>query len=194
MEIDGKKAIIDKILAAANKNADAVLSAAEKDAAAARKKAQTAAKEYSDGETAKAGRAVADIVKNRIALAELDIKKQELAARQDTITECFDTAANRIFSDDGAYLRLITDMLKKYAESGDEIIIGQGDQSRITKDFVKKTADALKIALTLCNAAGEFRGGIKLKSKVCDKNLTFESLFKMLRQDIEPKVSDILFG
>ena len=126
--------------------------------------------------------------------AELQLKKDKLAAEKSVIDMVFSNAMKKIAElPKKEYLEIIAKLLAE-AESGDEVRISEKDKDVITEAFVKKIADKLKIKLKLSKKYADISGGIILSGAVADKNLSLEADFKELRETYEPEVARILFG
>lgn len=126
--------------------------------------------------------------------AELQLKKDKLAAEKSVIDMVFSNAMKKIAElPKKEYLEIIAKLLAE-AESGDEVRISENDKGVITEAFVKKIADKLKIKLKLSKKYADISGGIILSGAVADKNLSLEADFKELRETYEPEVARILFG
>ncbi len=134
-----------------------------------------------------------EIVRRRISVANLEAKKSMLKARRDVLDSVYDDAIEVVCGDDKTYLALISKMLD-YAEDGEEVCISERDKDRITRDFVKSEADRRGIALKLSDEYADIRGGIVLRGKNYDKNLSVETEIKFLRDETEPQIAESLFG
>lgn len=152
---------------------------------------------FCDNLTAKTDREMKDCqlstVARRKSVAELDVKKLLLKAKQQTITSVFEEAEKAICGlPDVKYSAFIEKLIKTYAEDGDMVIISQNDAKRITEEFIAKIAKQLNIALKYSND-GDFSGGVILSGKKCDKNLTVKMLLKEYREQSEMKIASMLF-
>lgn len=188
-----KDAIIKKIISDAELKSQEIVSEATKNSeakiSAAKKKAEDILnKAKNDSVTLKH-----DILVRQKTVADLDKRKVLLNAKQEVIDEVFSEALKELVSlKKEEYLDIITRLIKQYSEDGDEIIKGKGDK-HITNEYVENLSKELKKKLSLSKEEGNFNGGIMLSQKGCDKNLTFEALLRLSRDENEYKVAEILF-
>lgn len=134
-----------------------------------------------------------EIVARRISVANLEAKKIMLKARRDILDSVYDDAIKKICADDKVYLELVNNLLS-CAEDGDIVCIAECDKDRITADFVKAAAERLGITLALCDEYADIRGGIVLRGKNYDKNLSVDTEIAFLRDETEPAIAQKLFG
>lgn len=187
----GKEAIIDKIISDARKianttseegsaKAQELINAAENDAKLYRKKNR----EESELERA-------DIIRRRIANANLAVKKLVLAAKQEVIGRVFSESVQAIIKDK-SYPDYLKSLLK-FASDGDTVIVSKNDKKVLTKKYVDDYAKASGIKLSY-SADGEFSGGLILSGIGSDKNLTVEAEVDAARSEVEPVVAEMIFG
>jgi len=194
MEKNKEKILTDKIIAAAENRAAALIKNAEE--TADKHLANVKASASADKETAlNAAKAQArDLIDHRLSLSGLEINRDELKAKRGAVDKAFAEAALRMCErDPDEYVSVISRMIKKHGRDGDTVLLGRGDEKRITASTIAGISKALNIKLTLSKDAGDFTGGVMLLSKYSDKNLTFESIFRMIREEIEPEVAKTLF-
>lgn len=135
-----------------------------------------------------------EIVRRRVTVANLDAKKIVMTARKKAVDDLFDSAKESVFKmDKKQYLAIIENILKKFAEDGDTVIISELDKSRITKKFVDDTAKKLGIKLQLSKEFGDFKGGVILSGKNCDKNLSLDVELESIREESETQLANMLF-
>lgn len=134
-----------------------------------------------------------EIVARRISVANLEAKKIMLGARRDVLNSAFDGATERILGDDETYLALIERMLS-YADDGDVVCISERDKDRITENFISAIAAKRGIKLTLGGDYADIKGGVVLRGKNYDKNLSVDVEMQFLREEIEHVVAEELFG
>ena len=181
---DDAAAVVDEIRSETRAKTDAMYAEAEKKCAEMRAEAD-----------AMIASRTAEIQRSRETVADLDIKKQLLGMRRELIDEVFDGVAGSLRKILGRkYPELISAMLRSAAEDGDVLVISANDADVITDEFVKKTAKAMGIKLSLDPSFGDFAGGIVLRSSGYDKNLTIEVETETLREEMETKVAELLFA
>lgn len=192
--MEGKDAIINKIMSDADSQAEEILAQAKAKAEAQVKKALDESEALQADAAKKAEDAGSELITRRLTVAGLDVKKQMLAVKKELIDASFAKAESVLAGlEDDDYLKLISAMLAKSASDGDTVIVSANDKSRITADFIKKQSKKLGISLTLGKEYGDFDGGIILTGGGVDKNLTLEVELKLLYDEIQADVAAILF-
>lgn len=181
--IGDNQKIIDENIQKAQATADDIIKLAEEEK-------QKAISEYKQTEKA----TYDEIVRRRVTVARLDAKKLLMNARRKAVDNLFNAVKTEILAyDKDKYLELVANMLKKYAEDGDIVIICKADEKRITAKFVEEQAKALNIKLGFSKEFGDFEGGIILRGKACDKNLSLEVELASLREQSETQIAKMLF-
>lgn len=189
----GKEEIIKKIIKDAQKIATSTLeegvakaqetiNLAENDAKIFRSKNRTESQQERD-----------DIIRRRITVANLEVKKLMLAAKQQVIGKAFEESIDVIKKDKKGYTQMLKGMLG-YASDGDTLTISKSDKDIFTKKFIDEAVAKKGIKVTLNKQLGEFKGGIILSSAGSDKNFTLEVELASLRDEIEPEIARMLFG
>lgn len=126
--------------------------------------------------------------------AELELKRRRLSAEKAVLDELYAAAEKEIAAmKKEEYLKIIEKMLS-YADDGDEVLIAESDKARITEKFIKETAKKRGVALTLSKDFAPISGGVILKGKYADKNLSLSEDFRELRSETEPGIWRALFG
>ncbi len=187
--LDDAHARAESIKADAAKKAEAVESEARQKAA--RKKEQIIEQ----------ARKEADEQKRRIiGIAQLEARKELLAAKQELIGEVFNKALDQILElDDGSYFDIIRRMLLAYVETGRETVYCSArDLSRFTDKFWQDVNTSLreqgkKGELKVSEEPRDIRGGFILEAEGIEINCSFESLLEMGRDELEPEVAAVLF-
>lgn len=188
-----KQELLDKIIGDAEERARRIVSEAESKA-----EVSVAAAEQERADLLESARRMAsasrpETVKRRKAMAELEGRKLVLQEKQTVIAEAYREAFRRIKESD-KYEALLVKMILSAAEEGDGVIFAASDFDRV--DLAKVVAQASKAAgcrLTLIDEKGAFDGGIVLRGKDCDKNLTLEVELSVLRSE-DDLAAKVLFG
>lgn len=189
----GKELIIEKILGDAREKASEIVAAAEQKAKAIVDNAQKEANNYSAEEIKKAEDLVPEQKRRKLSVADLEVKKIMLKAKQDVLEKVFNGALEDIKALPKAeYLAFIKDMLS-FAEDGDTVTVSELDKSIVTAAFIKETATKMGIRLTLSSEYGSFKGGIILSNSGCSKNMTLELELASLKEDKEAKIAKMIF-
>ncbi|MBO4472725.1 MAG: hypothetical protein J5765_02830 [Clostridia bacterium] len=187
-----KQDLLDKIVRDAEERARAILSEAEAKADALTAAANEERATLMDSARKMASAARPEMVRRRESMAELEGRKLVLKEKQTLISESYRVALDQIRKDP-RYESLLVNMILSAAEKGDEVIFAAVDFDRV--DRKKVIAEANKksgLALTLSDEKGDFCGGIVLRGKDCDKNLTLDVELDTLRASEDP-TANVLF-
>jgi|GEM_PF-298591 len=193
--MNGKEAIIAKIISDAEKAAAGVIEEAKAKAQGVIDEANGLADEYRhkflDGiDTEKA-----NILRRRKTVAELDINKLFLSAKQKAIDEVMSRVrAQLVGMSDKEYTALVSAMLERYAEDGEEVIFPSVKKKLFGKAFVDGFNAKSGKKLVFNGNYGDFCGGIILANGGIYKNLTFELEVDEARERYEREIADKLFG
>lgn len=192
--MQGKEAIIEKIISDAKLKEEALIAEAK---AKAEKIIQDA-ESFCDSYKAKAQKdkavAVDDIMNRSKTVAELDAKKMLFGAKNYVVAKTFDMALEKVKNlPKDKYSKIILGMLS-YAEDGDVVTISKREKDIVTEAVIKDISAKKKIKLTLNKELGKFDGGIVLSGKGVDKNLTLDSEFQILKDELEEEVAKKLFA
>jgi len=141
-------------------------------------------------------------VKRRIFMAaELDMRKELLAAKQEMIEEAFEEAMCRIQAMDiSTYQAYIKRWLLATDLDGEvQIIISDSDKERITPEFIADVNSELKmrgsnLVLHLSDEHRDIRGGFILNKGDIEINSSIEALMRASRDELEPEVAHVMFG
>lgn len=197
---EGAERIVQRILDDANLKAEEIKTAAvEKSAATESAARQKAAREQE--QILEQARKEAEEQKRRIiGVAQLEARKDLLAAKQELISEAFQKSLEQLINmEDSSYLSIIRSMLLDLTETGAETVIcSAADLKRIPAGFWKEVNDALvekgkKGSITLAKETREIRGGFILQSEGVEMNCSFESLLDMKRDQLETAIAAVLF-
>lgn len=125
-------------------------------------------------------------LERRATVAEIDAKKEVLAARVRCIDMAFSRAEEKLCDIDTAtYLAFIEAMLDKYADDGDVVVVARN--AKVDREDIKRLAVFGEKHLTL-GEDGDFSGGLVLSGKKYDKSLTFKSLLQETRSVLQSEV------
>ena len=177
---------IDAILAEAKEKADAIT-------ADYAQRAEKAAAER----LAKGTEAAAQREERLIAMADMERRKDLLAAKQDMVGKAFDKALEQLCNlPDAEYVAMLTKLAVAASNSGKEqLIFSQKDRTRVGKDVVIAANEALNDGhLTLSEQTRPMRGGFILSDGAIEVNCTFETLVRLQRGEIAGEVANVLFA
>lgn len=164
----------EKLLADAQKDAEAILKSGE----------EKASKKYDD------------IIARANSQAELEERKIMLSARQSVIsTMISSTLASLIALPEDKYFELILKMISKYSENSEGTLsFNSADLARLPKDFESKANSVSKGKLKLSSDAVSIDGGFVLTYGGVDVNCSFSSLFSDNSEKISDAVAKLLFS
>ena len=177
-----KQELLDKIIADAEERARQILAEAEGKAASQVAAAEAERAALLDSARKMASAAAPETIRRRKAMAELEGRKLVLAEKQALIREAYQKALLAVKKSD-KYEALLVKMILSVAEDGDSVVFSASD-SKINRE--KVLAEAMKIGkikLTEAKEKGAFDGGIVLRGKDCDKNLSLEVELETLRAE-----------
>jgi V/A-type H+-transporting ATPase subunit E len=147
-----------------------------------------------------ARRQAQDRLQKEIATAELEMRKEVLARKQELIGQVFDRARQHLLEMKGQERKeFLLQLLLRTVESGDEeIIVSQQDQALIDDAFVEQAngklkEDGKKGRLQLSEERRDLPGGFVLRRSKQEINCSLGALVHSVRQELEPDVAGRLF-
>jgi V/A-type H+-transporting ATPase subunit E len=196
----GIEKIKEQILQDCEGTVNNILGEAKKQAEVIMNKAQLQANEKAESIRKKAINDSLEKVKIANSMAELEMRKSKLLTKQNIINEVFSKVLDRLSSLDGEeYEKLILNMLLSAIETGDEeVVLSSNRKSKMSEGFINKVNQSLvsvgkKGNVKLSDKTADIIGGFILMSKGVEINNSFEALIRLNRDEIEPKVAQILF-
>lgn len=191
--VQSADAIIKRIISDAEKKARGLVDNAENTAAERKLEAESWAKEYAETQEKVLSRDVTEVVRRRLTVADLDVRKIILSAKQqvigDVLGEVYDGLCSLKKAD---YLKLVEKCVEESADDGDEIVLS-GDGVLSADDLKKLNVFSAK-KLNVSKETGDFKGGVYLVGKVCDKDLTFKAIIENAKDEYVAEISERLFG
>jgi len=185
-----KDKFLKEIKAEALSRAEVLLNTAKNEKAESLKALDKELAESVDSERQKTEAGVGLILSRRLADARIATPKIILTAKQKAVDAAYNKATQKILSmSDAEYKGFISGLITKYAEDGDKVVFAECDKKRIPNDFFK----TVSTKLTVSGKTHSGQGGVILEGKKCDKNLTIEALMKVVREETESDVANVLF-
>lgn len=146
-------------------------------------------------------RAQAEERKRRaLTIAQLDARKQVLAAKEELIEDTFNQALVRLQElDRDRYRELVLPMILAASQRGDEeLIVAPGQRDHFDASFLEKINESLrgqgkKGGIVLSGETRPLKGGFILRAGEVEFNNSFDSLLRMQRDLLEPAVAGMLF-
>ena len=190
--MEGKEAIVGRIISDAEKKAAErkAKAAARADAALADAKAR--AEEYLANGRRVLEKEAAEIVARRETVAGLDRRKLMLAAKRGAVEAALARALEiaRAF-DKKKYLSVLEDLLQAYAEEGDAAELA-ADAPVSDREFTSCKAFTEK-KLRFAGRSESLAGGMRLENDVCVKDLSFRALLEANRNELEREIAAAVF-
>lgn len=190
--MEGKQAILNKILEDANLAVNEINSNAKTQSEQIISQAKAWADEYVTENKKVLEKEKKEIVERKLTVAELDVRKLTLKAKQGLVDDAFNIALDKLRSLGKTYYKkIVVSLLEENAEKDDEIVLscdGVMSQKDLSDEDIVK-----KLSLKFSDKYGDFKGGVKLIGKVSDKDLTFESIIANVREEKTSEVANLLF-
>jgi len=136
-----------------------------------------------------------EVMRRRDIVAELDVRKEDLAARRKIIEETF-TSALKILGSAPAdrYSRIMEKLLLEAMESKDEIVIVGSRENVISPKWISDFNGKHGTGVSLSDKKAPIIGGFILRKGRVDTNCSWEMLLESLRTDLEAEIVDRLFS
>ncbi|NLM51718.1 MAG: hypothetical protein GX197_02690 [Firmicutes bacterium] len=199
--MSGAEKLKEKILAEASRQAEAVLAEAREKAAAILEQSKKEAAAEEEAILAQARRQAEERKHRAQTIAELDARKEILAAKEKCIEETLAQVIERLRGlEPLQYEDLMYKMLLAAVQTGEEeIIIDEEDRSKFTKEFLRRVNTAIqrqgkKGKLKIVAESRNLQGGFILRDKDLEINNSFPALLRMQRDELEPEIAAILFS
>ena len=190
--MEGKEAIVGRILSDAQQKAETRKAEAAARAENARDEARRKAEALLTSGRAQLMRDAEETVSRRETVAGLDVRKRLLAAKREAIEAVFTRALEktRAFGKE-RYLAVLDALLEAYAEDGDAVQLSKyapvdGRDLAASKVFLAKK-------LVFRDADGDFEGGLRLYNAVSERDLSFRAILEARRFELEREIVQALF-
>ncbi len=190
--MEGKEAIIKKILDDAQTKATDIVAEASQTSDNAISQAKEWAKNYTLAEEKRLQRDIKDIFERKLTVAQLDVRKAILGDKQNLINKAFELAREKLCAmPKNDYLAFVSRLIEEHAEDGDAIVLSN-DGVLTAKDVEGLPVYKAK-SLKISQEKGNFKGGVLLIGKASDKSLTFADIIEGIKEDEVASVADLLF-
>lgn len=184
-----------KIEAEALEEARRIHAAADKEIALINVEAEKNVRDTHDSYNERFAKERPEILRRREIVANLDVARCQLGAKQDLISKAFGEALNILSNlPHERYLGFVADLLKKAIRSGHEILFVGKDESKITHDWLNHFNSENNTSLTIADERLAIAGGFVMRDDKIDTNCSWEMLVRWIRDDIESDVVEKLFG
>jgi len=191
--------VVDKILSEANAEAEKIKAAAGEKCATAEAELKSQLADYEKQTEVLAEQAAEDKKARMLATANMEIKKEYLAAKVALLGDVFNKVRERIKGlSDSKYEDLITSLMLKAVQSGDEqVMVGAGEKRinhALIKQINRKLGPGYKGNLQLAKDRADIDGGFILKRGKIQVNVSVEVLLAAARDKFEIELVEELFG
>jgi V/A-type H+-transporting ATPase subunit E len=199
--MNGAEKLVDRILKEGRQRADEITSNGQKKADEIIENAKQEAQKKVEAIEQKAREDAQEIKRRVRAVAEMEMRKDILAVKQQLMDQVFDQAMEQLKNlSTEEYQNILLNLFIKTVDTGrEQVIIASGDHERVNQQFIDRVNQTLKEQgkngnLTLSGESRDIKGGFILKSGGVEINNSFEAILRMEREDLEPKVAEILFS
>ncbi len=191
--------VVDKILAEARAEADAIKAESDRRCAEMKTELQKELDVYRSETNRLASEAASDKQSRMLASARMAVRKDILAAKRALLDGVQEEAARRIAAmPDEEYQKLMTALMMKAAETGDEEVVIGKNESRITEKLIKEVNRQLgpgyRGNLHLARDRADISGGFILRRGQVQINASIEVLIQRAREELEMELTNELFG
>ena len=191
--------VVQKILAEANAEAEKIVSDARAKAADQGDQLDTQVAEFEATTARLANEAAEDKLQRMLAGARMTNTKQTLAAKVAILDSVFTKAKAAVNQmPDDEYLALMTALMKKAIETGDEEVIVGKNETRINQRFIddvnRQLGAGFKGNLRLSNERADIAGGFILTRGKVQVNASTDVMIDALRESMAIELSQELFA
>lgn len=150
------------------------------------------AKSYRDDMMAKAKNTGETIKRGIVIDARQSVKNNILRKKREQMGLTTEEAkASFIASKD--YAKTIANLVKQSVSTKEEEIIVSANEKTLDKKWLESINKDIKAKLSFSKEKGKFDGGVIVKNGRAFVNITIETLVKIMAEDVEKAVADILF-
>ena len=198
--MNGIDKIAGKIAEDARQEAASILAEARAQAAEIVDKYAALAQEESGRGIVAGEERAKEILRRAVSAAEQEAKQQLLATKQKMISRAFDIALHKLLAlPESEYVDLLARLAAHASSTGNEEIILSSEDLNACGEKVLKSANQLlakagkKDHLILSAETGFFDGGLVLRAGQVEKNCALGAILRLLKEDMAPKVAEVLF-
>ncbi len=143
---------------------------------------------------ARAQEECAQILQSARLSAQLEVRKNNLAARRRLLDEAFDAALETLCAADAktreAFLERL--VLENAPKDGATLTVCARDRALCTAKLAD-WQEQLGATLILSDADGDFDGGVYMSGASYDVDVTYARILQQVRRDAEPQIARLLF-
>jgi len=191
--------VVEKILTDAETEAEKIKKQAEERQTAEQVRLDEQLAEYKKQTELLARKAAEDEKMHLLAAARMSIAAEYLAEKRKIIDEVFQKARQRLLNlSDEKYKQLMTKLLTKTIETGDEQLIVDKNEKRIDREFIKQFNSKLgtdrRGSLKLSDEKQDIQAGFILKRKKIKTNVSLDVILTQARKELEIELAKELFA
>lgn len=152
---------------------------------------------FKAGDVSKAGEAqVQDILDRANSSAQHEARKRLLAAKQEIIRDVIEEARLKLISLEAKeYFEVLLMLVEKFSRGEDGIMeLSAADLKRLPADFESRVNQRAKGKIQVSGRPAPVKNGFLLVYGGIDINCTFDALFEDSHEELQDKVSSILFA
>lgn len=193
------KEVVDKIVGEAKAEAEGIIAEAKNRLAEERKRFDSKMESFNKDTETLANDAAEEKKSRMLATARMDMKKEYVQAKSELLAEVFEKAKEKIKSlPDDQYVALVSGLMTKIVETGDEeVVVGSGE-SRINDNLIKNVNRQLgpgfKGNLRLAADKADIDGGFILRRGKIQINVSTDVMVSQAREVLEMELATELFG
>jgi V/A-type H+-transporting ATPase subunit E len=198
----GVVAIADEVIGDVQKEAEAIIMAAENEAKETLRVAKEQADKTYHAILAEANQK-AESEKRKIAsVTEVELRNSLLQTKEDLVDEAFEKALAKLkdFVETDEYhaylIKLVEELAKKMDQKVLVVEVNAKDKEFLTSELLKKVSKKLKIELTLSEQTPHYIGGCKVQTQ--DGKIVYDGTLDNRLQELKPElraqIAKTLFG
>lgn len=193
--MNGLEKITERITADAKARANDMVAQAKDQAEAVSTDYQARVEALLETERAKAAELAAQTTQRAEAAGALEGRKWILNAKQQLLEDTFTLALDKLCAlPKEEYTALLTKLLTRAAQGGEEVVFNQGDRAQVGKAAVTAANELLKDGrLTISEETRDIKGGFILKSGLIEINCALETLVEQEKETMSASVASHLF-
>jgi V/A-type H+-transporting ATPase subunit E len=191
--------VVEKILSDARSQADKIAAEASEKASTQESEMQSKLAIFRKESATLAENAANDRKLQMLATARMSVQRQQLTVKAKLLDEVFVQAREQIANmPDDQYKELISSLMEKAVETGDELVLIGKDEKRIDNSLIKqinrKLGPGFKGNLSLSPESANISGGFILRRGKIQINVSTDVLLGQVREEIEMELAKSLFA
>lgn len=191
--------VVGKILSEARAEGEKIISEAKTKVAAEQSRLESELAKYNKETETLSAEAAEDKKARMLAMARMDVRKELLAVKVALVDEVFEKARERIRNlGDNEYRELMSTLILKAVETGDEEVVVGKDEKRIDDKLIKQInrqlGSGFKGNLRLSGQRADISGGFILRRNNIQVNVSIEVMVGSMREELESEVVKELFA